>query len=165
MKNLSLSVLVIILIVSTSFSSAKKSAQQVTLTSVKYSFYTTNSDKEWDTQVGAQVIFDSRTIAENFCCNIDKKKDRWKPNSDGPQLDMLIHEHLSKFEFNQASFVASSRASGNDKWEFDLRIHAEFSDHTEENWTILSQTLNSLEGKRAINTYTLSDGKKSSNSN
>ena len=73
---------------------------------------------------------------------------------------MIIHEHLAKEDFNHSDCVISSRGHGNDKWEFDLRIHAEFSDHTDENWTILSQTLNSIESHRAINTYPLSESRK-----
>jgi hypothetical protein len=153
-------VFVIILLATSSFTTHKKQNDQPTLTLVTCQFYTTNSDKQWNTQVGALIVFDSRTIAENFCCNIDKKKDHWQSNTTSPDLELVIHEHLTKDDFNHSNCLISSRGNGTDKWEFDLRIHAEFSDHTDENWTILSQTLNSIESHRVSNTYPLSESKR-----
>jgi hypothetical protein len=163
MRKISIALLAVFLI-TTSFKTHKKyKSDAPTLTLVTYQFFTTGADKEWNTQVGAQIVFDGRTVAENFCCNVDKKKDHWQSNTNSPDLEMVIHEHLSKDDFNHSSCVISSRSNGNDKWEFDLRIHAEFSDHTDENWTILSQSLNSIESHRAINTYPLSESSRRNN--
>ena len=154
-------IIVLAMLLTTSFKSTHiKKQPAVTLSAVKYTFFTTNNDKDWGTQVGAQIIYDSRTVAENFCCNTDHKDDHWKNNTNSPEMEMLVHEHLTKEEFNHSTCVITARANGNDKWEYDLRIHAEFSDRSEENWTILNQTLNSIESRRVSNTYALSEGKK-----
>jgi len=156
MKTLTLT-LIPFLLATASHKTIKQPANDPTLTKLTYSFHTNDDDKDWDTQVGAQITLNGHLIAERFCCSADRKHDHWNDHSESPVMPLTIIEKITKNQLNGASYVVSIQANGSDKWNFDARLHAEFNDGTQRDWTFLTHSLNSRHNQRVSNTFALSD--------
>jgi hypothetical protein len=133
----------------------QKQAIDPVLTKLTYYFQTNNDDKDWNTQVAAQVIYQGHVIAQRFCCSADRIHDHWDDRSLSPVMQLPIAEAITKQQLGNATYVIGSMANGNDRWNFDAHLHAEFSDGTKREWSFLGHSLNSRGSARVSNTFSL----------
>jgi hypothetical protein len=112
------------------------------LTKIEYWFHTTKNDKDWDTEVVANIVYNGRVIAGQSCCGSDHNADHWNNRSNSPRMDMPVAEQVGMKELSEAVYKVGIRAgrsrftpNGNDKWEFDGELRATFSDNRHLRWS------------------------------
>ena len=155
MKTLMLLLLPIALLTGLS-KSPKKTVQEQVLNPLRFSFHTNGDDKDWDTRIDVQVIYNGYVIGERRCCSVNGN-DHWDNRSESPELNIPLNEGLTKDQLLNASYQVSIQANGNDKWDFDAWFHADFTEGAPRDWTFLNHSLNSRDSQWANNVYQLSD--------
>lgn len=126
--------------------------------------HTLGENKDWDTQLGLDLYYKNvgRNIAELLCCSSGRPKGAdhgttFDDNKDAGEWDLKIKEELTKNQFDKSEFEVSIIGKKNDKWQFDVALHAEFSDHTTRDYTWKANELNSIGKKRAGVTFKLGE--------
>ena len=110
-----------------------------TLTKLKVTFITTTNDKDHDTKVEVRIIVNKHDVAALTGWEI-AFGDNFDPNY---WWELKTVEHPTKEALNTGTFYMTATARGNDHWEFTAKLHADFSDGTQRDWTFEKGDLNS----------------------
>ena len=86
---------------------------EATLSKLTYSFKTTTNDKDWDTEVGVEVIHDGHDIAKRFDFNHDEHEDHWADGAQKGPWDLPITDHIGKFDVERSTYRVSAKAVKN----------------------------------------------------
>jgi hypothetical protein len=117
-------------------------------TKVAVTFHTTNNDKDGDTQVRDQIQCAGPldVYFSLFCCSAGKnsRDDHWNDWSTNTRtMGRIADFQLSKENFKTCTFVAGSRANGNDEWAAEYTLLVTFEDHTTLTYRLGAIDLNS----------------------
>ena len=100
----------------------------VMVSRITYSFHTTDNDKDWDTQVGAEILCPGKTVASRFDFNHDKHVDHWDDWSDHGPWDLPMLQQMTADEISSCKYQLTT--NGRDTWNFDARVDLHLSDGT-----------------------------------
>jgi hypothetical protein len=117
----------------------------VYLTSISVCFITTGDDKDWNTQVDAQVMQRNHLVAQLICCSGGNPSTRFDRGHNTGALKMVLYELVKKEDLGSTcTFVINTIPVGNDNWEFNAYVHATFSDGTTRDWPLLGIAMNAM---------------------
>lgn len=125
------------------------------LSKLTYSFTPSGDGKDWNTTVRVYIYYDGRTVAEQpGCCSSDRNRDGW--GSSGA-MDLPIKEVISPSQLKASTYRIGIIAQGNDSWNFDAQLRADYDDGTSQYWSLDHQNLTSTHGNYAIRDYSLAN--------
>jgi hypothetical protein len=125
---------------------ALKANADPTISSFSYAFQTTTNDKDWNTEVGAEVYCPNHqgAVARRFDFNHDHNVDHWPDGSYNGPWNLPISDYtVKKSEIRNCNYRVSARAGGNDRWDFNAILYLTFADGTAWSWTFQNLSLDS----------------------
>jgi hypothetical protein len=106
------------------------------VTKVDITFHTTDNDKDGDNQIRDQIQCDGPldVYFRLYCCSSGKTQsgpDYWNNGTTNTRtMDRVASFQITKQELKTCTFVAGSRANGNDDWHAEYTLLVTFEDHT-----------------------------------
>jgi hypothetical protein len=116
------------------------SALSQTATKVTLTFNTTSDDKDWNSEMRANIVCNGVTVAALNCCNQNRQMDNWGNNSTTSR-DILSPQPFAKGSLAGCTFNLGIVPVGNDTWVVIPTVEVFYSDGTNETFSFKEQTI------------------------
>jgi hypothetical protein len=104
-----------------------------------------------------RVVLNDHDIAHLTGWDQNNPSDHFIENTDNGPWDLQMIEYPTKDQLNQAKYVITTTAKGNDHWYFTAMLKAEFDDGTIREWTFEGGDLNSKHSQGVTQEWRLAD--------
>ena len=111
-----------------------------TATKVTLTFNTTSDDKDWNSEMRANIVCKGVTVAALDCCNQNHQMDHWDNNSTTSR-DILSPQPFAKGSLSGCTFNLGIVPVGNDTWNVIPTIQVLYSDGTTETFSFGQQNI------------------------
>lgn len=115
-------------------------AQTPTATKVTLTFNTTSDDKDWNSEMRANIVCKGLTVAALNCCNQNRQMDNWGNNSTTSR-DILSPQPFAKGSLPGCTFNLGIVPVGNDTWVVIPTVQVFYTDGTTETFSFSEQRI------------------------
>jgi hypothetical protein len=95
-----------------------------------YSFHTNGNDKDWDSQVGIDLVSNGSPVGSRYDFNHDHNVDHWNNDSDEGPWDCPLSQNWDAATLAQSIVRFTLSPNGSDTWECNAFLTLYLSDQS-----------------------------------